>query len=1704
MLTAGESRQLAVWNATAAALPPVGGVHELVTRWAVRSPDVVAVVSGADELTFGGLAARANRLAHLLRGVGVGAESVVGVCLDGGVDLAVVLLAVWKAGGAYLPLDPQYPADRLGFMLTQARVSVVVGAGELLDELPVGRVRTVVLDDPATVGLLGSMPVDAPAVTVVADQLAYVMFTSGSTGRPKGVQVTHGGLVAYVSGVVDRVGVGAGRFGLVQPLVTDFGNTMLLASLVSGGCLYLLNPELAADPVAVEAFVAGREIDYLKIVPSHLMALAGEDRLAGLLPGRTLILGGEAASPGWLRELLAVAGDRRVVNHYGPTETTVGVAATILDAAGIAAGTVPIGAALPNDRLHVLDANLRQVPVGVVGELFAGGAGVARGYAGRPELTAQRFVADLFAGDGSRLYRTGDRVRRRPDGRLEFLGRVDHQVKVRGFRIEPAEIEAVLASHPQVAVAVVVADGADAARRLVAYLVPTADGLPLAGELRVFARDRLPQHLVPAVFVELAGLPLTANGKLDRTALPAPDGTRAQLAGDYLAPTTPMQQLLAGVWGQVLGLERIGISEDFFELGGHSLLATQVVSRLSGVVGADVPLAMLFDQPTIAGLATLIERLGPGSAMPPIVAVDRDQPLPLSFAQQRLWFLHQLEPDSTGYNIVRSQRLSGGLDITALRAALDALVQRHEALRTRFVAVDGVPYQIIDPPSGFALDVVDVSDVADPPAAAWARIREAAEIPFDLAVGPLLRGTLLRLGPDDHVLALFMHHIVSDEWSAGILQRELATHYEAFHRGEPVALPPLPVQYADFAAWQRGWLTGAALEDQLAFWRERLAGAPVLELPADRPRPAIWSPAAAQAEFAVPEDVAEALRTVARGAGATMFMTLFAAFTLLLGRYADQDDVVVGTPIANRNRAETEGLIGFFVNTLVLRADLSGDPSFAELVGRVRDTALAAYTHQDVPFEKLVEELAGDRDRSRSPLFQIFFAYLERHDPAGAPTLGQVRVEELVSTHETTAYDLTVTLGEPANGGLAGVVEYATSLYDPASMQRLARRFELLLAEVATAAKLPLSELPALAVEEDAELEAWASAPAVEEFTRGVHELIAERAATAPGAVAVVSGAVELTYGELDRRANRLARLLRREGVTAESVVGVCLERGPGVVVAALAVWKAGGAYLPLDPAYPAERRTMMIADSGARIVLTDRALPDAPPPGVRELRLDDATTLAALAARPVGPPDGSVTADRAACVIFTSGSTGRPKGALVTHGALAGVFAGWSGAHFPDGRAHRWLSLTSVSFDVFTGDLVRALCSGGALVLGDPGLQLSVADWAAFLTAQRINALECAPRYVDELLDHLERTRTDLPDLRLLVVTTDLWRAASARRARRILGAGVRVLAAYGVTETTIDSTYSDLGVPDPVDRATPIGRPLPGVRARVLDRTLRPVPAGAVGELFIGGVGVGRGYRARPDLTAERFVADPFAGDGTRLYRTGDRARWRPDGQLEFLGRTDRQLKVRGFRIEPGEVEAALTAHERIAAAVVVAPDGDRLIAYLVPATPEGAVPAVGELRAFLRGSLPDHLIPAGYVELAALPLTPNGKVDRAALPAPGGDRPGVAAAFAAPATLMQDLLATIWGDVLGLDRIGVDDNFFELGGHSLLVTRVVSRVRARFGTGLPLAAFFDRPTVRELADLIEARILAEIEQMSEEEVQRNLQRYSEARPDEDGVSQ
>ncbi|MET0648994.1 MAG: amino acid adenylation domain-containing protein, partial [Pyrinomonadaceae bacterium] len=1602
LLSERERRRLLVeWNDTRRPFPAARCVHELFAEQAARTPDALAVAACGESLTFGQLEERANRLANYLRRRGVGPDVPVVLSVERSAEMIVGLLGILKAGGAYVPLDPSYPAARLSFMLEETGAPLVLTQSHLRAAL--ADARAVCLDTQWPE--IAAESALAPRAALDPENLAYVIYTSGSTGTPKGVGVRHRSVVnlltALRAAVYDGL-EGPLRVGVNASISFD-SSVKQIVQLLDGHSLHLVPEDVRPDGEALLAYVRDHGIDVLDCTPSQLRLLLD----AGLMTTeprapRLVLVGGEAIDAGtW--SLLAGQGDIKFFNVYGPTETTVDATACRIAREAV---RPTIGRPIANATAYVLDGQMRPVPVGVRGELYLGGEGVARGYLGRPALTAERFVPDPFSTEpGARLYRTGDLARFGAGGEIEFIGREDGQVKVRGFRVELGEIEAALRAHDGVRDAAVVMrrDDGGGGARLVGYVVGRGGDLSV-GDLKSHLRARLPEYMTPSELLLLAELPLTPNGKLDRRALLSCDASVAPRESSYVAPRTPVEEALAGVWAEVLKVGRVGVDENFFDLGGHSLLATQVVSRVRKALRVELPLRSLFESPTVAGLALSVEhelQSGEASAPPEIERVPRGGPLPLSFAQQRLWFLDQLDPGSALYNVPTVLRLAGPLDVAAFEKSLGEVVRRHEILRTTFAMRDGSPVQVIAPPGPWNLPVEDLREV---PAASRQAAVERATIeemrrPFDLTRGPLLRALLLRVGDVEHVLVFTVHHMVSDDWSKGVLVREATALYEAFLKGEPSPLAEPPIQYADFAQWHRRRMSGALLESQLDYWRRQLRGElPVLNLPTDHKRPASPDHRGAHVPFRLSASLTDALKELSRREGATLFMTLLAGFKCLLHRYADQEDILVGTPIANRTRAEIEDLIGFFVNTLVLRTDLSGDPTFRELLGRVREVTLGAYAHQDLPFEKLVEELQLSRDGGRTPLLQVVFTLQNAPVPPLA-LAGLTLTPQPVETG-TAKFDLVLNVAETEQG-LAGWLEYRCDLFERETIERLAAHFETLLGAAAADPARRLSELPLLGEGERRALLAGAGAGQDYPQALCLHELFARRAQSAPAAPAVTFEGETLSYAELNERANRLARYLRGLGVGAESRVGLLLERSAEMVIAVLGVLKAGGAYVPLDPEYPAERLSFMLADSGARVALTDSGLAARLPAdsGARVVCLDAEREL--IAAEAKADPGVALDPANAAYVIYTSGSTGTPKGVVVTHANVGRLMASCE-PRFAFSPADVWTLFHSYAFDFSVWELWGALLYGGRLVVVPYWVARSPEAFLDLLSEQGVTVLSQTPSAFRQLAAAEGRAgEAGRPlSLRAVVFGGEALEPASLRGwVERRGDSSPALVNMYGITETCVHVTYRRVRAPEVEGGGSSlVGVALSDLRLYALDRRLEPVPEGVAGELFVGGAGLARGYLNRPGLTAERFVPDPFSTEpGARLYRTGDVGRWvaAEDGgrEVEYLGRCDQQVKVRGYRIELGEIEAALLAHAAVAEGVVVAreatPGDTRLVAYYVAAEGVEEVGAA-ELRAHLAGRLPGHMTPSHFVRVGALPLTPNGKLDRRALPepeAPGG---------------------------------------------------------------------------------------------------------------------
>ncbi|MFD7716353.1 amino acid adenylation domain-containing protein [Streptomyces sp. NPDC059814] len=1665
MLTAQERRDiLTTWNGADTDAPDAVTVHRLFEDRAAERPDSPAVTCGSDHLTYRELDERAEWIAARLRERGAGPGTLVAICLDRGTDMVSALLGILKSGAAYVPLDPTYPTERLAYMVEDSGAPLIVTRSSHTERLPAAT-PLLLLED--------SWPSDAPAspgggsaAEAGPDDLAYVIYTSGSTGRPKGVQITHGALRARMRETRRQLDLTCeDRVLQFASISFDSSVGQLFAPLVSGASLVLRDE--AWDPGMLGQALRTNEVTVAWLTPSAFGALAAQlDGPESLGPELRLVrLGGEALPREQVRQWFRHT-SVPLVNGYGPTEAAQEAATARITGPG---DHVPIGRPVANAKVFVVDRHGRPVPVGVPGEMWISCPGLARGYLGRPELTAEKFTVVTVDGTPRRVYRTGDLAKWHPDGHLEFTGRGDGQVKLRGYRIEPGEIEAALLTHPSVTLAtVLLREDVPGDPRLVAYVV--ADPPVEAGTLRAHLQRDLPDYMIPAAFVPLDRIPLTPNGKTDRRALPAPASDRSELGAAYTAPRTETERTVAGVWAQVLGIDTVGVDDDFFALGGHSLLATQVVSRLRRRLGVDIPVRTLFSAPTPALLAAAVADLD-DVGISRIPAVPRDgNPLPLSFAQQRLWFLDQLEPGRAEYLLPFAFRVHGLIDVDALDTAFTALVSRHEILRTRFGTDDaGSPVQSISPEEPVAVLVRDlraVADVQDRDDACAAVLAEDALRPVDLTVGPVLRVVLVRLADEEAVLAVTVHHIAFDGWSVGVLVRELSALYAtALEKGPGPA--PLPVQYADYALWQRGWLTGEPLERQLDYWRTRLAGLEPLELSTDQARPAERTGKGEVVRFSVPADVAARAKAVAAEGGASLFMTLLSVFQLLLARHSGQRDVAVGTPIAGRNRAETEDLIGFFVNTLVLRTDLSGDPAFTELLARVKDAALGAYDHQDLPFERLVEELAPDRDLSRNPLFQTLFA-LQNTPGADAWSLPGLTAEPIESPVRDAKFDLSMYLAEADDGTLDGAIVYAGDLFTEATARRLVDHFGNLLDAATARPGAALSELEMLGPDERHRIVTeWNATSAPVPAAATLHQLFEERAALAPDAVAVVCGTDELTYRELDERANQLAHRLRAEpGIGPDVPVGVCLERSPALVWTLLGILKAGAAYVPLDPEHPAERLAYLVEDSGAPLVVTDTAHAGLLTEGLRLLAVDRAAdlpdTLPVTAPEPVaGPGDLSY-------LIYTSGSTGRPKGVRIEHRGVVNYLAGMQHA-FPIAPGEGFLQATPLSFDVSAYEIFWPLWQGAKVVLVPGSDRLDMAEVSRLMRIHRVVGLHFVPSLLDLFVSEVRPE--DCVGLRYAFASGEpLQPALVARFLDRFPGDLVNL---YGATEVSVDTTYWRASRTDPHGPVL-AGRPMANQTVYVLDPDRRPVPAGVLGEVYLGGDSVGRGYHERPELTAERFVPDPFTGG--RMYRTGDVGRFTPDGGLDLLGRIDRQVKLRGVRVELAEIEAVLLNHDAVGVCAVTvredAPGDKRLVAYYVPGP--GSTADTGALRGWAAERLPRAMMPSAFMELPELPLNRNGKVDHAALPAP--DDVDITAGFVAPRDDIEAEIAEIMAGVLGLEKVGIHDRFFDIGGHSLLAIQLVNRIEAATGVRIGLRRLFQAPTVtgvrEQLIELFDAQ--------------------------------
>jgi amino acid adenylation domain-containing protein/thioester reductase-like protein len=1720
---------LVEWNKTRTEYPRHATVHELLERQADLLPDAVAAVFGGESVTYFELNQRANRMANRLIAEGVGPDVRVGVFVERSIDTLVGLLGVLKAGGAYVPLDPSYPRDRLQLMIDDSEAAVLLAPKSAVTELSF---KGCVLDigERMAPGVADENPVSDTG----ASGLAYVMFTSGSTGRPKGVGVTHRGIVRLVVNTTYIAFTPSDRVLHASNLSFDASTFEIWGALLNGGRLIIISQDTLLSPSAFSAEVRRHGVSVM-LIPTALF-----HQMASMTPEvfrdvRYLVVGGDKLDPKWVRAVFEKGAPRHLVNAYGPTENATISTAHLIRDLPENASSVPIGRPISNSEVYVVDRRLHPVPIGVPGELCVGGDGLAREYLSRPDLTAAKFVTTSFgSGPPVRVYKTGDRGRWLPDGSIEFLGRVDNQVKIRGFRVEIGEIEAVIgAVHGVREVVVLVKEEAMGDKRLVAFVTLFEKESTSAEELKAAVRARLPAFMAPSAIVILDSFPLTPNGKVDRGALAylereRPNGERA-----FVAPRSAMEVKLSAAWCEILGVSRVGVHDDFFELGGRSLTALRLLLRVRDDYQVDLPVRTLFNNPTLVGLASAIEETqlkGQVSRLPPIKTVSKERPLPLSFTQQQLWLLVQVEPELPFYNEPFTVQIPGSLDVGALERTLYEIIRRHDILRTTFTGMRGraglsaaprystvawpiagggqrvmprptmgppsagplsmapvssnppnasMPMQFVSTTSTFNLTKIDLRDLpeADREAEALRIATDEARRPFHLGAGPLLRAVLVRIGEDVHRLFMTMHHIITDGISLHtVLMGELTTIYEAFVAGKPSPLPELPIQFGDFAFWQRKTYTVDALEPHIEYWDRKLAGASMLDLPIDRPRPAAKTFKGRKRYFTLQDDVVVALRALGRRQGATIFMVLLAAFKVLLHRYSGQDDIIVGTVTSGRPRSELENLIGFFVNPVALRTDLRDAPTFLALLDRVREVTLDAYAHEDVPFEMLVEELRVLRTQSQNPIFQVAFVL----EPSLLPSsLGWTISQHDVDTG-TAKFDLTLDIDDRPEG-MVGRFEYDSDLFVAATIERMVAHFQCLLAGIAANPEQPIAALPLMSSAEEVSMLRRGRSQTIVSRDLCLHELFESQAERMPSATAVIFESTRLTYGELDRRANQLANHLVKLGVGPDVLVAIYMDRSLDVVVAILGILKAGGAYVPLEPDTPAARLSHTLNDCKAAVILTQARLKEKLPRSSAKLLCVD-SDRAAFAGEPDTAPRTGVGPDNLAYVMYSGGPSGKLRGAMIPHHNVVRLFRSTKDEFKFDDR-DVWTMFHSPAFDFSVWEMWGALAHGGKLVVVSKSTARSPEELYKLLCMHGVTVVSLVP----PAFLHLIRVEDDLDSVNsgsLRLRSVFLGGEAIDIRALkpwfdRHGDEKPRVWNLYGLTSATIFVTFRALTLNDVNDaRGSRLGRPVPDMELNILDSELRPVPVGVPGEVYLGGPGLARGYLNRPDLEAERFIRSPWSDDSSaRLYRTRDRARYLADGDIEYMGRLDEQMKIRGFRVEPTEIEAALLEHPDVREAVVTVredtPGDQRLVAYYVKR--RDRVPTTNEFRSFLRERLPDYLVPTIYIVLPTIPSIGGGRTNRRSLPVPDKNRPSLMPVFRLPSSAVEVLLLGIWTRVLQVNQIGRNDDFFSLGGHSLLAAQMIARVRETFRidvrhSSFLLREFLETPTIAGLAEAVE----------------------------------
>ena len=1687
MLSATErEQQLREWNPSPVPLPAAASIVQLFEAQVERTPEALALIFGERRLSYRELNERANRLGHYLQESGVGPEDFVALLFDRSMEMVIGLLAVLKAGAAFLPLDPTYPDARLSYLLADSEAGWLLTNASLAKRAVSTTARTLLLDE--LEAQIATRRKENLKSRLLAQNAAYLMYTSGSTGQPKGVVISHCNLMSYAAGAGNALQLrNTDRFLQFAALGFDVLVEELFPTWMAGACVVLVSevPLLAGDK-GLSAVIKREEITVVELPTAYWHSWVGQLQESGeRVPEqlRIVIIGGERALVELVREWHEQT-KAELVHVYGVTEATV--TTTISRVAGELAGELSIGRPISHSTAYVLDEQMELLPAGVKGELYIGGDVVGRGYWHKAAQTAERFVPDSVSGEsGKRLYRTGDVVRYvGTEGELEFIGRIDEQVKVRGYRVELGEVEAVLSSHERVREAVVIAkDDVSGVKRLIAYVVPAQDHASANGieELSDFLKEKLPDYMVPSAIVMLNQLPLNAHGKVAVAQLPTPSMSENEEHDE--APQGAIEEVVAGIWSEVLGVEQVGRRANFFALGGHSLQAMRVVARVREAFKIDLPLRQFLDAPLLVDLAANIQKALQDNQelrLPPLERATRDRALPLSFAQQRLWFLHQLNPESPAYNMRHAVRLVGPLDVNTLERALVEIVERHEVLRTTFAATEDEPVQVISESMPVYLQKIDFSFMAEGEREEATRQFTLNDVrqPFDLTEGPLLRPTLIRLRPDEHVLLLVLHHIISDGWSTAILAHEIGALYEALIENKRPALSELPIQYADFAHWQRKCLHGEAMEGLLSYWKRQLAGdLAVLDLPTDRPRTSVQSLRGERLNKMLPPSLLESLKSLSKRESVTLFMTLLAAFETLLYRYTGQEELVVGTPIANRNHVATERLIGFFINTLVLRTQLSGHTSFRELLRHVREVTLGAYAHQDLPFEKLVEEIQPRRNLGRMPLFQVMFMLqnvpLPRFEYAG------LRLQPMEVYTGATEFDLVLNTMETEEGLLASI-SYNSELFDAPKIERMLNHYQVLLESIVVEPNQPLALLPILTPAERYQLlEEWNDSQDYPQ-DKGIHELFEAQVERTPNAQALSFDGEQMSYADLNQAGNQLAHRLLQTGVAQGTAVAIMLDSGPLQIIALLGVLKIGCHFVCLDSDYPESRLKLILSEVNPSCLITESASTRKQSSVIEQLRLETSCLVVAIdqpmQTYPTRNPACEVAPQDLAYIVYTSGSTGQPKGIMQTHESFC-QFIEWQRRQFQIETPRRIAQWAAITYDASYAEIFATLCFGATLCLASSEVKIdprAVVEWAR---REKLSLLQFVPSFCRQVLEVLESenpapNENPLPDLEFVLLAGEILPVELTRAWYRVFPSSGPVLYnLYGPTESVL-ATYYRVNETDTHKHLIPVGRAIPGRQILILDRQKQLCPIGVKGEIYLRSKYLTAGYFQHPKETQEVFGQNPLhKAYFDKVYRTRDLGRWLPDGNLEFSGRMDHQIKVRGMRVELEEIEAVLGRHTSVRqCAVTVADEGvsPRLIAWV--ATFEDVSPS--ELRAFLTEWLPEHMIPAAFLFVSELPLLANGKIDRHALSLSDTELAVAGAAeYVAPQTALEISLAESWMELLHLERVGAHDNFFELGGHSLLATQAINKIRQRCGIELSLRSFFETPTIAALAEKIES---------------------------------